>query len=279
MNTHRNDERAVGMFTGEFGVDQFVQRGDAPTRERLSELAGDCVHLDLRELRVGYGRMEVIHGIDLKVGRGQSLCLVGPNGAGKSTIVHAIFGLADVLGGQVMVAGRAVTGASAEAMLTTAKVAYVLQTSSVFPDMTVEENLFIGGHVLPSRRAAAQATERILDAYPRLAERRNEAAGTLSGGERRILELSRALITEPDILLVDEPSIGLEPRAIDTVFEMLDRLQRAEGKTIIIVEQNVKKGLEFADLGYVLVAGRIALADRAARLLQNPRISSLFLGG
>ena len=270
---------AIGALAGGAGIAELVQRGEAPTREQLIELAGDSAHLELHELRVGYGKMEVIHGVDLHVGRGQSLCLVGPNGAGKSTVLHAIFGLADILGGRIMVAGREVTNASAEAMLTTAKAAYVLQTSSVFPDMTVEENLFIGGHLLASRQEAVQATERILDSYPRLAERRNEAAGALSGGERRILELSRALITEPDILLVDEPSIGLEPRAIDMVFEMLDRLQRAEGKTILIVEQNVKKGLEFADLGYVLVSGRVALADRAARLLQNPQIGRLFLGG
>jgi len=259
--------------------DSPTHSGDAPARNRPTDLAGNTAHLELQDLRAGYGKMEVIRGIDLRVARGQSVCLVGPNGAGKSTVLNAMFGLTDLFGGRIMVAGCDVTGSSAETMLAKAKMAYVLQANSVFPDMTVEENLFIGGHLLPSRRQAVEAAERILDAHPRLAERRHTAAGALSGGERRILELSRALITEPDILLVDEPSIGLEPRAIDDVFEMLNRLQRAEGKTIVIVEQNVKKGLEFADIGYVLVSGRVALTDRAGALLQNPKISTLFLGG
>jgi branched-chain amino acid transport system ATP-binding protein len=249
------------------------------TPEHLAELADESPYLDLRELHIGYGKMEVVHGIDLQVARGQSVCLVGPNGAGKSTLLNAIFGLADVFAGGIQVAGRDIVGVSARTLLTEAKVAYVLQTSSVFPDMTVEENLFMGGYLLPSRRHAAEAAERIFDIYPKLAERRGEPAGALSGGERRILELSRALITGPEILLVDEPSIGLEPRAIDAVFEMLDRLQRVEGKTVVIVEQNVKKGLEFADVGYVLVGGRIALAGRAERLLANPQVGRLFLGG
>jgi branched-chain amino acid transport system ATP-binding protein len=263
------------------GADQLngLTGSETPTAERLIELAGGAPLFDLHALRAGYGKMEVIHGLNLKAGRGQSVCLVGPNGAGKSTVLNAIFGLADVFGGRIEVAGRDVVGASAKVMLTEARVAYVLQTSSVFPDMTVEENLFLGGHLLPSRRRAVEATERIFDTYPKLAERRAECAGALSGGERRLLELSRALITGPDIMLVDEPSIGLEPRAIDAVFEMLGRLQRVDGMTVVIVEQNVKKGLEFADVGYVLVAGRLALADRAARLLENPQVACLFLGG
>ncbi|HVL72006.1 MAG TPA: ABC transporter ATP-binding protein [Beijerinckiaceae bacterium] len=250
-----------------------------PTRARLATLVGGEPHLALLDLHAGYGKMEVLHGIDLLVGRGQSLCIIGPNGSGKSTVLNALFGLADVLAGELRVAGRDVRGASSAAMLMEAKVAYVLQNSSVFPDMTVEENLLMGGHRLGSRRAAAQAVERILDAHPRLAERRREPAGALSGGERRMLELSRALITDPAILLVDEPSIGLEPRTIDAVFAMLDRLQRTEGRTIVMVEQNAKMGLDFADLGYVLVAGRLALADRARAVRENPEVARLFLGG
>lgn len=245
----------------------------------IKKLTGEQVELELRGLRAGYGKMEVIHGIDLKVYRGQSVCLVGPNGAGKSTVLNAIFGLADVLGGRIMVAGHDTTSWPPTAMIGKSKITYVLQSNSAFPDMTVEENLLVGGHLLPSRRHAVQAAERIFDNYPRLAQRRSIAAGALSGGERRILEFLLALITEPDILLVDEPSVGLEPRAIDEVFELLSRLQRVDGKTVIIVEQNVKKGLEFADVGYVLVSGRVILADRAVALLHNPRISQLFLGG
>lgn len=241
--------------------------------------AGHPVHLELRNLRAGYGQMEVIHGVDLKVDRGQSVCLVGPNGAGKSTVLNAIFGLADLLGGRILVAGHDTMAWSPKTMITQGKIAYVLQSNSAFADMTVEENLLVGGHLLPSRRHAVEAAERMFDSYPRLARHRGTAAGALSGGERRILEFSRALITDPDILLVDEPSIGLEPRAIDEVFEMLGGLQRIAGKTIIVVEQNVKKGLEFADIGCVLVSGRVMLTDRAAALLHNPQIAELFLGG
>ncbi len=237
------------------------------------------VHLELQQLRAGYGSMEVIHGIDLRVRRGQSVCFVGPNGAGKSTVLNAIFGLAEIFGGRVIVANRDVTRLGAEKKPMAARLGYVLQTNAVFPDMTVEENLFVGAHPLPSRKEAAEAVERILENYPRLGERRDVAAGALSGGERRNLELARALITDPEILLVDEPSIGLEPRAIDDVFQMLRLLQVDRGKTIIIAEQNVKKGLEFTDVGCVLVSGRIAIADEARALLKNPDIASLFLGG
>jgi branched-chain amino acid transport system ATP-binding protein len=241
--------------------------------------AGGAVHLELRQLRAGYGRMEVIHGIDLGVRRGQSVCFVGPNGAGKSTVLNAIFGLAQIFGGRIMVANQDVTGLAAERKPTIARLGYVLQTNAIFPDMTVGENLFVGAHLLPSRRQAAEAVERILGDYPRLGERRDVAAGALSGGERRRLELARALMTDPEILLIDEPSIGLEPRAIDDVFEMLKQLQMERGKTIIIAEQNVKKGLEFADLGCVLVSGRIAVVDEAPALLKNPDMAALFLGG
>ena len=137
--------------------------------------------------------------------------------------------------------------------LRTAGIAYILQDKSVFPGMTVEENLWMGAYLM-DRADAKRAAEKVFDKYPRLAARRKHPAKVLSGGERRLLEISRALVMEPQVLLVDEPSIGLEPRFIDMVFEILGDLQHQEGKTIIIVEQNAKKGLEFADIGYVLVA-------------------------
>ena len=252
---------------------------EAPSREQLAQLADGDPYIALSDLQVGYGDMEVVHGIDLMVGNGQSLCIVRPNGAGKSTVLHALFGLADIFGGSIEIAGRDVTGASVSAMLMQSKAVYVLQSSSIFPDMSVEDNLFMGGFLLDSRHLVQEAAERIFDAYPKLAQHRNDPAGALSGGERRMLELSRSLITEPEIIVVDEPSIGLEPRAVETVFEMLERLQRDEGKTIIVVEQNARKGLQFADIGYVIVSGRLALADQAADLLKNPRVSRLFLGG
>jgi branched-chain amino acid transport system ATP-binding protein len=137
----------------------------------------------------------------------------------------------------------------------------------------------MGGYLMDKQDRALEAAEKVLAKYPSLAERRNQNAGVLSGGERRLLEISRALIMEPEVLLVDEPSIGLEPRFIEMVFEILDDLQHNEGKTIVMVEQNAKKGLEFADIGYVLVSGQLAMADSGDALLQNPEVGRLFLGG
>jgi branched-chain amino acid transport system ATP-binding protein len=137
----------------------------------------------------------------------------------------------------------------------------------------------MGGYLKEKTSEAKEAAERIFEKYPRLAARRNHQAKVLSGGERRLLEISRALVMEPEVLLVDEPSIGLEPRFIDMVFEILDDLQRVEGKTILMVEQNAKKGLEFADIGYVLVSGQTAMAGTGEELLANPEVGRLFLGG
>jgi len=163
--------------------------------------------------------------------------------------------------------------------LKNAGIAYILQDNSVFPDMTVEENLWMGGWLLNDSGEAKCRAEEVFAKYPRLARRRKQPASVLSGGERRLLEIARALIMRPEVLLVDEPSIGLEPRFIDMVFEILDDLQHAEGKTIIMVEQNARKGLEFADIGYVLVSGQLVKADSGDALLDDPDVGRLFLGG
>ena len=252
--------------------------GEGPARQDLEALCQGDRAIDIRGLRAGYGRMEILHGIDLVAGRGQSLCLIGPNGAGKSTVLHSAFGFADVMAGSIHVAGKDVTRLASSRRLADAGVAYVLQDNSVFPDMTVEENLLMGGFLLDRRSTAKQAAERVFDRYERLARRRHRKAGVLSGGERRLLEISRALIMEPEVLLVDEPSIGLEPRFINMVFEILADLQHRDGKTIVMVEQNAKKGLEFADIGYVLVSGRLAMAGPGSALLEDPEVGRLFLG-
>lgn len=245
----------------------------------LEALAGDAPLIAVDDLVAGYGAMEILHGINLRLGAGQSLCLIGPNGAGKSTVLHSLYGFTTITAGRISIAGRDVTRLRAGARLKEAGIAYVLQDNSVFPEMTVEENLWMGGFLMASPAEARSGAEAIFERYPRLAERRRKRAIVLSGGERRLLEISRALMMKPRVLLVDEPSIGLEPRYIDMVFEILDDLQRKEGKTIILVEQNAKKGLSFADIGYVLVAGRVALAGRASELLDNPEVGRLFLGG
>jgi len=253
------------------------------TRADIHALAGNEPYLVLEDLHAGYGRMEILHGIDLAVARGQSLCLIGPNGAGKSTILHSIFGFNQIFSGKVLIGDgankREIGKLSASEKLKQAGIAYILQDKSVFPGMTVEENLWMGGFLKDKPAEAKEAAEKVFDKYPRLAARRKHQAKVLSGGERRLLEISRALVMNPDILLVDEPSIGLEPRFIDMVFEILTDLQQVEGKTIVMVEQNAKKGLEFADIGYVLVSGQVAIAGSGDELLANPDVGRLFLGG
>ena len=250
-----------------------------PSRAQLAALAHNDPLLAIDDLYAGYGRMEILHGVNLQVAAGQSLCLIGPNGAGKSTVLHSIYGFTQIRSGHIRLRDVDITRLPPNQKLRDAGIAYILQDNSVFPDMSVEENLWMGGYLLPDPEQAKAAAERVFAKYDRLAARRHQPARVLSGGERRLLEISRALIMNPRVLLVDEPSIGLEPRYIDMVFEILADLQRSDGKAIIIVEQNAKKGLEFADIGYVLVAGNVALAGSGEELLHHPDVGRLFLGG
>ena len=253
--------------------------GEGVSRDAVMALAGPDPLLEIRGLVAGYGAMEILHGIDLAIGKAKSLCLVGPNGAGKSTVLHSIFGFTKITSGEILVNTQVVTKLTPSAKLRDAGIAYILQDNSIFAEMTVEENLLMGGYLLDDRYKAREATERVFGQYERLAKRRREKAGVLSGGERRLLEISRALIMDPAVILVDEPSIGLEPRMIDMVFEILKDLRDTHHKTIVMVEQNAKRGLEFADIGYVMVAGRLALAAPGVELLDNPQVGRLFLGG
>ena len=274
----------LGSVDTVMSVDEVARQASqlaetAPSREELLQLVEGEPQIDIRNLVAGYGKMEILHGLDLAIGKGQSLCLIGPNGAGKSTVLHSIYGFTNIMSGTIHKENTDITRLTSNQKLQLARVAYILQDNSVFPEMTVVENLLMGGFLLGNQKQAHESVEKVLDRYPRLAERRNQHAGNLSGGERRLLEISRALIMNPDVLLVDEPSIGLEPRFIDNVFEILGELQKVEGKTIIMVEQNAKKGLEFADIGYVLVSGELALAGKGSDLLEQPEVGKLFLGG
>ena len=258
---------------------QYEILGKAPGPEELKKLAlGDC-HITIKKLSAGYGKMEILHNFDLSVGKAQSLCLIGPNGAGKSTILHSIYGFTNIFSGQIEIDGKEITSLTPAEKLKTCGIAYILQDNSVFPDMTVEENLLMGAYIKDKTEESYEEAEKIFQKYERLRNRRNQPAKVLSGGERRLLEISRALVMKPSVLLVDEPSIGLEPKYIDMVFEILGDLQKNEKKTIILVEQNAKKGLQFADIGYVLVSGQTAIAGKGDQLLENPEVGRLFLGG
>ena len=282
MSDKGNGGHGVGSVDTVISVDDVARDARrlaeaGPSREAIAGLVEGDPLVVIEGLVAGYGKMEILHSVDLQVGKGQSLCLIGPNGAGKSTVLHSIYGFTNIFGGSITVNGTDITRLSSNQRLSFG-VAYILQDNSVFPDMTVEENLWMGGFLMKNPAEARAAAERVFERNPRLADRRQMRAGVLSGGERRLLEFSRALVMDPDVLLVDEPSIGLEPRFIDMVFEILDDLQRNQGKTIIMVEQNAKKGLEFADIGYVMVDGAIALAGPGDDLLENPEIGRLFLG-
>ena len=259
--------------------DQYSVLGDAPTNSQLQSLASDKPHISIEGLNAGYGKMEILHDINLFAEKGQSLCLIGPNGAGKSTILHSIYGFTNIFNGKISIDGKNITNLSSAEKLKSVGVAYILQDNSVFPDMTVEENLLMGGYIKENVNDSYQEAERIFEKYDRLKQRRNQPAKVLSGGERRLLEISRALVMKPSVLLVDEPSIGLEPRYIDMVFEILGDLQKNEKKTILLVEQNAKKGLEFADIGYVLTSGKVVLAGKGDDLLVDSNVGRLFLGG
>jgi branched-chain amino acid transport system ATP-binding protein len=289
--TEAEKRKAAGYHMGSvdavISVEQVVAQTKAiaqeVTSEQLAALAKNDPYLQIKDLRAGYGKMQILHDLNLQVAKGQSLCLIGPNGAGKSTILHSIYGFTNIFSGTIE-AGETghkqdVTHLSPNEKLKKAGIAYILQDKSIFPDMTVEENLWMGGFLMDTPAMAKEAAERVFAKYDRLAQRRTHKARVLSGGERRLLEISRALVMDPEVLLVDEPSIGLEPRFIDMVFDILDDLQHGEGKTIIMVEQNAKKGLEFADIGYVLVSGELAIAGSGDELLENPEVGRLFLGG
>jgi branched-chain amino acid transport system ATP-binding protein len=286
-----DDKKASGYHGGSvesiISVEEVTRQAAAIAEdislEQLDDLAGNEPYVSINNLVAGYGQMEILHNFNLRVGKAQSLCLIGPNGAGKSTILHAIFGFNRIFSGSIEIGSGSdkmdVTRLTPNQKLAQAGIAYILQDKSIFPGMTVEENLWMGGFLKDKPQEAKEAAEKVFDKYSRLAARRKHKAGVLSGGERRLLEISRALVMDPEILLVDEPSIGLEPRFIDMVFEILDDLQNTEGKTIIMVEQNAKKGLEFANIGYVLVSGELAIAGTGDDLLKNPKVGELFLGG
>lgn len=284
MAARKTTGYGAGSVDAVLSVDDIAREAERIATEALpldtlEALVGGNSFLSIDDLKAGYGRMEILHGFSLRVGKGQSLCLIGPNGAGKSTVLHSIFGFTNIMGGRITAGEVDVTRLTPSQKLRSAGIAYILQDNSVFPDMSVEENLWMGGFLENRPADAKRAVEKVFDKYARLAERRKQPARVLSGGERRLLEISRALVMEPDVLLVDEPSIGLEPRYIDMVFEILGDLQRAEDKTIIMVEQNAKKGLEFADIGYVLVSGQLVKAGTGDDLLQDPDVGRLFLGG
>jgi len=233
--------------------------------------------LRLDGLVAGYGRGDVLCGLDLAVEERTVTCLVGPNGAGKSTVLRTLSGLIKPGAGRILFAGTEIGGLSPARVLARG-IVHVPQDRSLFPLMTVWDNLLMGGHSLRDRRAVARRAAEIAERFPLVTERRGEKAASLSGGQQKLVEIARALMLEPRLVLLDEPTMGLEPRARHLIFETIARL-REEGQTVLLVEQNARAGLAAADHGAVLDGGRVALAGTGAELLADPRTAELYLGG
>ena len=228
-------------------------------------------------LVAGYGRGDVLCGLDLSVEEGTVTCLVGPNGAGKSTVLRTLSGLLKPSAGRIVFAGKEIGGLSPARVLARG-IVHVPQDRSLFPLMTVWDNLLMGGHSLRDRRVVARRAAEVAERFPLVAERRGDKAASLSGGQQKLVEIARALMLEPRLVLLDEPTMGLEPRARHLIFETIARL-REEGQTVLLVEQNARAGLAAADHGAVLDGGRVALAGTGAELLADPRTAELYLGG
>jgi branched-chain amino acid transport system ATP-binding protein len=234
--------------------------------------------LELQGVRAGYGAAEVLRGVDLVLEPGTITCVVGPNGAGKSTVLRTVSGLLRPRHGTILLDGTEIGGMSPGAVLRRG-VVHVPQERGLFAGMTVWENLLMGAHILRDsaevRRRAAAVAER----FPIVAERRRERAGSLSGGQQKIVEIARALMLEPRLILMDEPSMGLDPKARRLVFETITGLNRDQGHTILLVEQNARAGLGIAHRGAVMDAGAVAIAASGSELLEDPRMAQLYLGG
>ncbi|MGH3329201.1 MAG: ABC transporter ATP-binding protein [Streptomycetales bacterium] len=232
--------------------------------------------LQVSGLRSGYGRLEVLHGLDLRVDGGELVSVIGANGAGKTTLLRTVSGLLTPTHGQLLLAGRDVTGLPAE-KLAAAGLAHVPEGRLVFPTLSVGDNLVLGGYA-SRRRAPGVELDRVLELFPRLTKRLRQPAGTLSGGEQQMLAIGRGLMARPSVLVLDEPSLGLAPRAVSEIFATLAGLP-AEGLTILLVEQNARAALTISDRLYVMDRGSVPMEGTPSELAGDPRIQAAYLGG
>jgi len=232
--------------------------------------------LELRKLKVAYGGIQAVKGIDLDVGDGELVCLIGANGAGKTTTLKGICGLQPVASGTIRYAGDDVTGRRAFELVRLG-LAMVPEGRGVFGALTIEENLAMGAYARNDKAGVRADVDRVFALFPRLAERRRQTAGTLSGGEQQMLAIARALMSKPRMLLLDEPSMGLAPLMVQKVFETVLTVSR-DGVTILLIEQNAKLALEVSHRGYVMESGEITLAGAAKDLLHNPAVRAAYLG-
>ena len=232
--------------------------------------------LQLKNLQISYGGIQAVKGIDLELWAGETVCLIGANGAGKTTTLNAIAGVQPIAGGDIIYAGDTINVLPAHKRLRRG-VALVPEGRGIFTRLTVEENLRMGAYSRNDKAGIEADLERVYTMLPRIKERLPQVAGTLSGGEQQMLAIGRALLSRPKLLLLDEPSMGLAPRVVEKIFEVVQSVAK-EGVTILLVEQNANLALEFAQRGYVMESGRITLTGNGDELLANPKVREAYLG-
>jgi branched-chain amino acid transport system ATP-binding protein len=232
--------------------------------------------LKLAHVVAGYGEGDVLKGVDLEIEKGSLTCIVGPNGAGKSTVLRAISGLLKPRRGTITLHGRPINSLSTQRILRLG-IAHIPQEHSLFPDLTVRENMELGGLLLRDSRRAERRLQEIEEQFPIIRERARERASSLSGGQQRQIEVARSLMLHPDLVLVDEPSMSLDPKTLTQVFETIEQLHRT-GTTVLLVEQNVRAGLGIATHGVVMEAGHVRAQGPARVIREDPEIGQLFFG-
>ncbi len=233
--------------------------------------------LDIKNIESFYGPIMAIRGVSLQVQKGQVVTVLGANGAGKSTLLKTISGIMDPEKGQVVFEGREIQGMEPHRVVQQG-IVHVPEGREVFPLLTVDENLSLGAYIRTDKAEIEKDRQMVFDYFPILAERRHQEAGTLSGGQQQMLAIGRGLMLRPKIMLLDEPSLGLSPLLVQEIFAILRRLNKDEGVTMMLVEQNAKVALELADVGYVMEVGRIVMDDTADRLMESEDIKAFYLG-
>ena len=233
--------------------------------------------LEIKNLTVNYGAITALRGISFQVGSGDIVTLIGANGAGKTTALRAISGLLKTRGGEVLYQGRNIANLPAHQIVRLG-ISHVPEGRMVFANLTVIENLMMGAYLQTDKKLIRRELDYVFGIFPRLSERNTQVAGTLSGGEQQMLAIGRALMSKPKFLMLDEPSLGIAPLLVTTIFEKIVEINRNQGISILLVEQNANLALEISRYGYVLETGRIILQDSSASLRQNPQVRSAYLG-